>query len=169
MRTMDEGQVSLGALAKQVGVSTDTLRYYERQGLLPLPPRAENGYRRYARGAVDRVRLIRRALSLGISLEELGRLLRVRDRGGTPCATARALLAEKLKALDMRLAELGALRKTLQATLQDWDIRLARTPAGMRASLLQAGISEASRVRPKRPAFGPSHGPRPHRRYAHER
>ena len=110
MRTMDEGQVSLssGALAKQVGVSTDTLRYYERQGLLPLPPRAENGYRRYARGAVDRVRLIRRALSLGISLEELGRLLRVRDRGGTPCATARALLAEKLKALDMRLAELGA-------------------------------------------------------------
>jgi pimeloyl-ACP methyl ester carboxylesterase len=64
MRIMNA--MSSGALAKLAGVSTDTLRFYERQGLLPLPPRAENGYRRYPKTALDRVQLIRRALSLGI-------------------------------------------------------------------------------------------------------
>jgi DNA-binding transcriptional MerR regulator len=130
--------MSSGTLAQLVGISTDTLRYYERQGLLPLPPRAENGYRCYPRTALDRVLLIRRALGLGISIDELGRLLRVRDAGGAPCRSARALLAEKIHALDERLLELRALRRTLRATLDEWDTRLARTPAGARAGLLES-------------------------------
>ena len=170
MRTMDEGRgfLKAGALAKRVGVSTDTLRYYERQGLLPAPPRAANGYRTYPATALARVQLIRRALALGISVAELAQLLRVRDRGGAPCRSARSLLAEKLALLDRRMVELRALRRTLRVTLDDWDSRLARTPAGARASLLEAGIPGANSEPPKRPVVGPSNGPRPHRRYAHE-
>src|SRR5438874_6877823 len=68
MGFMDEGRglLKAGMLARQAGVSTDTLRYYERQRLLPPPPRATNGYRAYPASALARVQLIRRALALGI-------------------------------------------------------------------------------------------------------
>ena len=140
MKSMKEvpRRLRAGELAGMVGVSTDTLRYYERRGLLPLPERRENGYRDYARSAVDRVLLIRRALALGLTVDELGRLLRVRDRGGAPCVNARALLAEKLAQLDARLVELQDLRRVLRATLADWDSRLSRTATGARAGLLEA-------------------------------
>jgi len=133
-----------GELSKLAGVSSDTLRFYERRGLLPLPARAENGYRSYSRAALDRVLLIRRALGLGISVAELGQLLRVRDRGGAPCHNARALLARKLEQLEERLAELHALRQALRETLQDWDAKLAKTPVGARAGLLEAIATMAS-------------------------
>jgi DNA-binding transcriptional MerR regulator len=140
MKSMNEvpRRLRAGELAGMVGVSTDTLRYYERRGLLPLPPRRENGYRDYPRSAIDRVLLIRRALALGLTVDELGRLLRVRDRGGAPCRSARALLAEKVEQLEARLVELQDLRRVLRATLADWDARLVRTPAGARAGLLDA-------------------------------
>jgi DNA-binding transcriptional MerR regulator len=129
-----------GQLAKAAGISTDSLRFYERKGLLPLPPRTESGYRAYPRSALDRVMLIRRALGLGISIEELARLLRVRESGGAPCRRARTLLAEKLQLLDARLQELKTLRRSWRATLRDWDDRLARTPPGTRAGLLEAPL-----------------------------
>jgi DNA-binding transcriptional MerR regulator len=127
-----------GELAKAAGISTDSLRFYERKGLLPLPPRTDAGYRQYPATALDRVLLIRRALDLGFSTEELAKLLRVRERGGVPCGNARALLASKLEQLGQRLEELRLLRQTLRRTLADWDGRLARTPTGMRAGLLEA-------------------------------
>ena len=154
MRTVLEQGTTLssGSLAKRVGVSTDTLRFYERQGLLPLPPRDDNGYRRYPPAALDRVLLIRRSLALGISIDELGRILRVRDRGGAPCVNARALLADKLHSLDARLAELRALRRTLQATLEEWDQRLARNPAGTRARLLESIAKQSQSQKTRRSA-----------------
>src|SRR5437660_586387 len=80
-----------GELAKLAGVSTDTLRFYERNRLLPLAPRATNGYRCYPQESLQRVLLIRRALGLGFTVAELARVLKARDSGGAPCKTVRAL------------------------------------------------------------------------------
>ena len=123
------------ALARQVGVSTDTLRHYERLGLL-APVRSAAGYRRYSVDDVARVHLIRRALAIGFSLADLARVLRERDRGGAPCRKVHALVAARLSAIDDELANLTALKADLRALLDDWDRRLAATPAGGQARLL---------------------------------
>src|ERR1039458_5579184 len=74
------GSMQSGELARLSGVSTDTLRHYERVGVLAKPPRTNSGYRRYPASALERVRLVRRAMSVGFSLEELARVQRVRDK-----------------------------------------------------------------------------------------
>jgi DNA-binding transcriptional MerR regulator len=73
-----------GELANLAGVSTGTLRHYERLGLLPRPRRTESGYRQYTPPSLERVRLIRRALSVGFSLPELTVILKMRDNGEVP-------------------------------------------------------------------------------------
>jgi DNA-binding transcriptional MerR regulator len=127
-----------GELAKAAGVSTDTLRHYERTGVLPRPRRGTNGYRQYPPEALERVLLVRRALSVGFTLDELARLLSVRDRGAAPCREVRALAATKLAEVEDRLAQLVELRGELRATLNEWDARLARTSGGARAGLLES-------------------------------
>jgi DNA-binding transcriptional MerR regulator len=127
-----------GELAKLAGVSPDTLRHYERIGVLPRPPRTPAGYRRYPASALERVRLIRRALAIGFSLDELRRVLQVRDRGGAPCRKVRDLAATKLAELDRRIAEFQALRDRLRAILDDWDARLDGAPDGQPVRLLES-------------------------------
>src|SRR3954469_25386740 len=127
-----------GELAKLTGVSTDTLRFYERNRLLPLAPRAANGYRCYPQESLARVLLIRRALGLGFSVAELARILKARDSGGAPCKTVRALAAEKLDHIEAQMKELARFRKELAATLRDWDKRLAGAAPGKPAHLLEA-------------------------------
>src|SRR3954463_191218 len=105
-----------GELAKLTGVSTDTLRFYERNRLLPFAPRAANGYRCYPPESLARVLLIRRALSLGFSVAELARILKARDSGGAPCKTVRALAAQKLEQIETEIKELSRFRKELTAT-----------------------------------------------------
>jgi DNA-binding transcriptional MerR regulator len=123
-------------LAQLTGVSTDTLRHYERKGLLGIPARTQGGYRLYAADAVPRVRLIRRALAIGFTLHDLAAVLSERDRGGAPCRRVRALVAERLAELEARLRDLTELRDELQVLLREWDRRLARIPAGSQARLL---------------------------------
>jgi DNA-binding transcriptional MerR regulator len=127
-----------GELARAAGVSTDTLRHYERKGVLGRPRRAANGYRQYPPEALERVLLVRRALGVGFTLDELARVLSVRERGAAPCREVRALAAAKLAEVEERLAELAALRGELRATLEEWDARLTRTAAGGRAGLLES-------------------------------
>ena len=127
-----------GELANICGVSTDTLRHYERIGVLARPPRTRAGYRRYPRDAVARVQMARRALGLGFTLSELARILRVRDGGGAPCRQVRALAESKLQDVERQIADLNRLRDHLRALLADWDQRLAGVPDGARAGLLEA-------------------------------
>ncbi len=126
-----------GELAKAAGVSTDTLRHYERKGVLAAPRRSPNGYRQYPAEALERVRLVRRALTIGFTLDELARILKVRDRGGAPCSEVRALAAARLSDVETHLSELISVRDELHALLKDWDARLADRAAGERASLLE--------------------------------
>ena len=97
-----------GELARAAGVSTDTLRHYERKGVLARPRRSRNGYREYPPEALERVLLVRRALGVGFTLAELARILRVRDRGGAPCREVRELAAAKLAGVEEQLRALAA-------------------------------------------------------------
>lgn len=129
-----------GELARTAGVSTDTLRHYERRGVLPAPRRSRNGYREYAPDALDRVKLVRRALRLGFTLKELAEVLTVRDQGGSPCRKVRELAATKLADIERQLRELASLRDDFRAMLLDWDKRLANTASGVQARLLESPV-----------------------------
>ena len=130
-----------GELARLAGVSTDTLRYYERRHLLPDAPRSASGYRLFPPEALARVRLIRGALSLGFSVRELAAILGERDRGGTPCRRVRTLAAGKLAALEAQIRDLQSWRRELKTTLAEWDRLLGQTPRGLRAGLLEAFVA----------------------------
>lgn len=125
-------------LARMASVSPDTLRHYERKGLLPAPSRSGNGYREYPPEAIARIRLVRRAVALGFTLDELARIVKVRDQGGAPCRDVRALAASKLVLLEGRVAELQRACDRLRTVLEHWDTLLDATPAGKRAALLEA-------------------------------
>jgi DNA-binding transcriptional MerR regulator len=127
-----------GELAGLAGVSSDTLRHYERKGVLARPLRKANDYRQYPASALQRVRLIRRAIAVGFSLDELASVLNVRDRGGAPCMEVRALAAAKLANVETRLREMSELRKELRVVLKDWDKRLGHRAPGQRAHLLES-------------------------------
>jgi len=133
-----KGEIHSGELAKLCGVSPDTIRHYERVGVLPAAVRGANGYRRFPREAAARVLLIRRALAIGFSLAEVAKIVRQRDRGEPPCRNVRALAGEKLEDLDRRIAEMIAMREDLARLLEEWDARLAATRDGEEARLLEA-------------------------------
>ena len=125
-----------GALASLAGVSTDTLRYYERRGLLPPPPRDANGYRRYPQAALMRVRIVQQALDAGFTIDDLARVLKQRDAGGAPCREVFGIARTRLAELDQRIAELSALRDHFGRVVDQWEARLAVTRPGRRAGLL---------------------------------
>jgi DNA-binding transcriptional MerR regulator len=127
-----------GELAAAAGIGVDSLRHYERLGLLPSPPRLENGYRSYPAESLARVRLIQRAHDVGFDLKELARILQARDRGEHPCREVRALGAGKLADVEREIEALQAFRETLRRTLADWDRRLARSRKGEPARLLES-------------------------------
>ena len=132
-------------VARRCGVSADTLRHYERKGVLPRPARTGSGYRRYPPETVDRVLLVQRALVVGFTLDELARVLRERDRGEPPCRGVRDLVAARLTDLEARLAQLTALRRELRQVLVEWDRTLSTTPAGRPAHLLRSLVGSIVR------------------------
>lgn len=137
-----------GELARLAGVSADTVRHYERNGLLPAAARSASGYRIFPGEAVGRMRLIRAALCIGFSIAELADIFRERNFGKPPCRRVRSMAAEKLATLEARLREMRSWRQVLRATLQEWDRLLAKTPAGRKAGLLEAFAATNPNVRP---------------------
>jgi len=109
-----------GELAIAAGVSFDTLRFYERRGLLPAPPRTGGGRRFYGEQAVIRVRFIKRAQSLGFSLAEVDELLRLQGRGAEP-VTVRSVASQKLVEVEQKLRRLRAVRKALRQLVDDCE------------------------------------------------
>ena len=104
--------LTIGKAARQAQLGIDTIRFYERQGLLPAATRTANGYRLYSAADVDRLRFIRRAKTLGFSLEEIAELLRLNAGKGSR-ASVRKLAQRRLDDLEQKLAELGAIRDAL--------------------------------------------------------
>ncbi|MGH9821935.1 MAG: heavy metal-responsive transcriptional regulator [Blastocatellia bacterium] len=152
-----------GELAALTGVSKDTLRYYERVGLLGPPERASNGYRRYSVASLTRVRLIRSALAVGFSVEELAGILAMRKRGDPPCRKVRQLAASKLADIERALSELTAARDQLRDLLTDWDELLAGTAVSECAGLLES-LAKSGRIEQTRPQFSIAGGRKANRR-----
>ncbi|HEV7898166.1 MAG TPA: heavy metal-responsive transcriptional regulator [Planosporangium sp.] len=104
-------------VAAAAHVSTDTVRYYERVGLLPPAERTASGYRTFGPAAVDRLRFIQGAQRLGLRLREIGELLAVRDTGACPCEPAEDLLYRRRTEIDTEIARLNALRAEISRML----------------------------------------------------
>jgi MerR family mercuric resistance operon transcriptional regulator len=112
-------ELTIGRLADEAGVNVETIRYYQRRGLMAEPEKPTSGHRRYASEAIKRVRFIKRAQVLGFTLDEVGSLLEL--DAASACAETRELAAHKLQVIEDKLADLKAMRKALMALLRQCD------------------------------------------------
>lgn len=135
-------------LAAKVGITADALRFYERKGLVPAPPRSSGGHRVFAPAALHRVRVIRAALSLGFTVAELREVFRMRDAGDAPCQTVLGLATAKLQQVEATIAQLNSTRTLLATSIRKWRRQLAASRPGKRIGLLDlfaAAHPESSR------------------------
>lgn len=116
------GTLRTGELARQAGVNVETLRYYERKGLLATPPRQQSGQRCYPPETVDLVRFIKRAQALGLSLKEVHELLEL-SAGDAASAPVRGLVEAKLAEVECKIGELQTLKQVLTGLLGRCDGR----------------------------------------------
>jgi DNA-binding transcriptional MerR regulator len=107
--------VKIGEVAKQSGVTVDTVRFYERVGVLPETERRPSGYREFPAATVDRIRLTRELQAIGFTLTDVVDALAAHDAGGATCESERWRLAAVLTRVDAKLAELAALRGRIVA------------------------------------------------------
>jgi MerR family mercuric resistance operon transcriptional regulator len=111
------GPIAIGALSKDTGTNVETIRYYERVGLLPAPARSAGGYRQYATGHLKRLNFIRRARTLGFSIGEVRTLLQLSDERKRPCAEVRAVADAHLRDVRAKIADLRRMERVLKATV----------------------------------------------------
>ncbi len=128
----------IGELAKKAGITPDTIRYYEREGLLLSPERTPGGYRDYRADVVDDLQFIKKAQASGLKLGDVREVMQIAAGGRPPCEHVRETVTRRLAEVEERLRELRSLRSTLKATV----VRLDRAPApkaGCRCSVIESG------------------------------
>ncbi|MFJ6078038.1 heavy metal-responsive transcriptional regulator [Pseudarthrobacter sp. NPDC092419] len=108
----------IGEAAEAVGMTPKTLRFYEEQELLPPAQREANGYRLYGKDSLDRLDFIARGRAAGLSISQIRSILSAREPGSAPCVHVRDILADQLAELDVKIAELTALRASVAASYQ---------------------------------------------------
>ena len=142
--------LTIGRLAELAGVTPDTIRYYERVGVLPKPTRTPSGYRQYPDLVVNRLRLVRNAQQFGFSLREIAGFLHVRAAGGAPCRAVRDAGQRMLEAIDQQISALVSTRRQMHDTLTAWDRALAGKPGDRPAYLLEALADSTTQPSPPR-------------------
>jgi len=151
---MNDRLLRIGQIAAQAGISRDTVRHYERLGVLPKASRTAGGYRQYPPAAVERIRFVRHAVRFGFSLRQIGQFLRARDSGRTPCRDVRDAAARMAAEMDRQIDDMVTARAAIHRMLGDWDARLATTPAGTPARLLETLTPRSPSVMsPRSPRF----------------
>lgn len=135
---------SIGQVARRAGVGVETVRFYEREGLLEEPARRASGYRQYAEDVVTRIRFIKRAQQLGFSLKEIQGLLTLRMDGQTECSHVKEHAAAKLAQVEQKIADLQRIR---QALLQMTSL-CAGKDSGSHCPLLDALERDSEMVEP---------------------
>jgi MerR family mercuric resistance operon transcriptional regulator len=118
---VENAPLKIGEIARRAGVGVETLRFYERSGLLNRPARAESGYRLYDAEALKTLEFIKRAQALGFTLEEIKRIFAESRAGHRPCAEVRETVRRRLAELDDQMAQIRRYRNALAATLKQWD------------------------------------------------
>ena len=118
-----DDSLHIGALARAVGVGRETIRFYERRGLIPPPPRSKAGYRKYPTDTVRRVRFIRRAQELGFTLAEIAELLELRVSDAATCGTVEANARAKLDQVQAKVADLNRIGLALESLVARCELR----------------------------------------------
>jgi DNA-binding transcriptional MerR regulator len=121
--------MKIGQLARTAEVSIDTVRFYERRGVLPRPQRQPSGYRAYDETTIERIRLARALQGLGLTLDEVIDALHAHDRGDATCATERWRLDMVLDRIDARIADLKRVRHDVVGVLAECDAGRCRLVA----------------------------------------
>jgi MerR family mercuric resistance operon transcriptional regulator len=129
------GKMTIGRVAAQAGVNTETLRYYERRGLVVGPPRSESNYRLYPPETVARVRFIKRAQELGFGLDEIGSLLTLRETPQANHDKARTETLIKISKVDAKIASLQSMRDALASLMETYDQGPSNAPCPVIHSL----------------------------------
>src|SRR5829696_2115778 len=133
---MSDDPMRIGQVAERTGVSADTVRHYEKLGLIPGVARSEGGFRTYGPESLRRVLLVRRALVFGFSLAELRGYFTSRDRGSAPCRQVRLAADQKLRAVEAQLRELRTVRDAMRRVILEWDQALTGASEGATLHLL---------------------------------
>lgn len=118
MQQIKTKPLTIGRLAHEADINLETVRYYERRGLLSKPPRTASGYRMFPPEAARRLRFIKRAQDLGFSLKEIRELLALRTSARTPSAEIRRRAEAKIVDIDGKIKTLASMKKTLQKLTQ---------------------------------------------------
>jgi MerR family mercuric resistance operon transcriptional regulator len=134
---MTEAKLTIGHIARSAGVNIETVRYYQRRGLVALPPKRTRGFRYYTPATASRLRFIKRAQALGMSLSEVQRLLKLDAKGA--CAENRSLAVAKLALIEKKLSELAKLRDVLRDLVAACD-----QPHGSSCPIIQQLESETA-------------------------
>ena len=138
------GMLTIGAVARSAGVGVQTLRYYERRGLLSKALRTRAGYRQYRPDEIRRVHFIRRAQTLGFTLDEIRELLALRVRDGHPCEHVRRATQRTRERVSARLADLRRMDVVLRKLIQSCDRRRATEPCPILTMLTNGAESDTS-------------------------
>jgi DNA-binding transcriptional MerR regulator len=112
--------MQIGKIAEKCSVSVQTVRFYERNGLLPNPPRKDSGYRIYSDADLKRLQFIRQAKALGFALEEIREILQLRERGQCPCGSVLKLAERHLHNVESQLRQLSTFRDELRRAVTQW-------------------------------------------------
>ena len=129
--------MTIGQLATRAGVGVETIRFYERRGLIPQPPRPFSGYREYSQEAVARVVFIRRAKELGFSLKEIGELLSLRVEPGANCGAVKRRAEAKISDIESKVHSLRKMRRTLNKLTRACEERTSTSECPILGSLDQ--------------------------------
>lgn len=133
---MQHQDMTIGMLARQAGVNLETIRYYQRRGLLIAPVKPLGGIRRYADSDMTRIKFIKRAQHLGFTLEEVAALLKLED--GTHCTEARSIAVEKLADVKKRLEGLRGIEQSLQTLVTECATRQGDVNCPLITALLES-------------------------------
>jgi MerR family transcriptional regulator, mercuric resistance operon regulatory protein len=139
---MRDDRLRIGEVAARAGVNVQTLRYYERRGLLAEPERTRSGYRLYPEETVQLVRFIKRAQELGFSLNEIEQLLQLRDDRVSSCEEVQALAEAKIETVVDKISQLSALKGALEVLVRSCE----RGDASRECPILEAIESAAGRT-----------------------
>ncbi len=120
----------IGQVAQQTGLSIDTIRFYEKQGLLRRSPRTEGGFRLFGRSEIETLKFVRKAQELGFSLSEIRELLILRAEHIPACSHVKELLDQKLAAVGQKIGELQNLERGLKSALQKCKRELTKAASG---------------------------------------
>ena len=140
--------LKIGEVSQASGIGIEALRFYERSGLLGKPARSMSGYRLYDDGILERLSFIKKAQTLGFSLDEIKQIIHNAQRGTSPCDEVREIVRSRLAELDERMREMRRYRDELAKTLGEWD-KLGQAPGNI-CGLIETAELECPIISPNR-------------------